>query len=168
MISENLQKLLNQQIHIEAMASNVYLAMGSWAEAEGLNGISQFLYHHSEEERMHMLKLIHYVNERGGRAIIPALEKVKQEYSSIGEVFKALFEHEVTVSKEINKLVEASFGEKDFTTHNFLQWYVSEQMEEEHLARTMLDKLELIGGDTAGLYLFDRECSELAATTPVK
>jgi ferritin len=162
MISATITNLLNQQIHHEATASNVYLAMASWAEVSGYEGICQFLYSHSDEEREHMLKLFHYINERGGKAVVPTLAAVKSDYTSVNEVFQSLLEHEVMVSSEINKLVEASLGEKDFTTHNFLQWYVAEQMEEERLARTLLDKLSLIGNDKAGLYLFDRECGELA------
>ena len=162
MISTYIPTLLHQQILHEATASNVYLAMASWAEVGGYEGISQFLYTHSDEEREHMLKLFHYINERGGKAVVPTLAAVKSEYASVNEVFQSLLEHEVMVSSEINKLVEASHVEKDFTTNNFLQWYVSEQMEEERLARTMLDKLNLIGSDKAGLYLFDRECGELA------
>lgn len=163
MISSTLSQLLNQQIHMEAHASNVYLAMASWAEVKGYEGMSQFLYMHSDEERTHMLKLFHYINERGGQALVPALEAVSHDYSSVQTVFQSLLDHEVAVSLEINKLVEASLAERDFTTHNFLQWYVQEQMEEERLARTMLDKLRLIGSDTGGLYLFDRECGEKAA-----
>jgi ferritin len=168
MISPNITKLLNQQIHHEATASNVYLAMASWAEVNGYEGISLFLYQHSEEEREHMLKLFHYINERGGKAEVPTLAAIKSDFSSVNEVFQSLLEHEVMVSNEINKLVEASLAEKDFTTHNFLQWYVAEQMEEERLARTMLDKLSLIGNDKAGLYLFDRECGDLSKATGEK
>jgi len=160
MISVNLTKLLNQQIAMEAQASNIYLAMASWAEVKGYEGISKFFYGHSEEERQHMLKLFHYINERGGQAMVPPIATVNHDYSGVQEVFQSLLDHEIKVSGEINKLVEVSLSEKDFTTHNFLLWYVSEQMEEERLARTMLDKLKLIGSDTAGLYLFDRECGE--------
>jgi ferritin len=162
MISQNLSKLLNQQIGMESQASNIYLAMASWAEVKGYDGISKFFYMHSDEERQHMLKLFHYINERGGHAVVPPIEAVSLNYPSVQAIFESLLEHEVKVSAEINKLVDASLTEKDYTTHNFLQWYVSEQMEEERLARTMLDKLKLIGTDTGGLYLFDRECGELS------
>jgi ferritin len=75
-----------------------------------------------------------------------------------------VLKHEIKVSNEINKLVDVCLKEKDYTTHNFLQWYVSEQIEEEALARKILDKLKLIGGDSSGLYLFDRDLQQLAAT----
>lgn len=165
MISDLLANLLNQQIQREAEASNAYLAMASWAEVSGYDGISQFLYTHSNEEREHMLKLFHFLNERGGHALVPTVGEVTNKFSSVNKVFESLLNHEVNVSEEINRLVEASLAEKDYATHNFLQWYVTEQMEEERVARNMLDKLKLIGDDKAGLYLFDRDCAQAAATS---
>lgn len=164
MLSEKISSFLNKQIEMEAQASHTYLAMASWAEVQGYSGISAFLYHHSDEERMHMLKLVHFVNERGGHALVPALAKVSSSFESVQQVFETLLEHEVKVSQEINKIVDASLSEKDFATHNFLQWYVAEQIEEERLARTILDKLKMIGNDKGGLYLFDRDLEQLAAT----
>jgi ferritin len=120
------------------------------------------MYRHSDEERQHMLKLIKFVNERGGAAQIPALKSPPMTFKGINEVFELLLKHEVKVSTEINKLVENCLSDKDYTTHNFLQWYVSEQIEEERLARTLLDKLKLIGGDKGGMYLFDRDLENMA------
>ncbi|SHL13611.1 ferritin [Chitinophaga jiangningensis] len=149
---------LNKQILMEAQSSQAYLAMGSWAEIQpGLKGVTKFFYRHSEEERMHMLKLIHFVNERGGFAVIPALEQPVMTFVSLKAAFEQLFKHEVKVSESINDLVEIALAEKDYATHNFLQWFVMEQMEEERLARDCNDKLELIGDDKSGLYLFDRD-----------
>lgn len=157
MISKIIEQGLNTQIELEAFSSQYYLAMASWAEMVGYNGTSKFLYTHSDEERMHMLKLFHYINDRGGHAIVPALEQPPQTFSSIVEVFEMVLNHEIKVSTEINNLVDICLHEKDYTTHNFLQWYVSEQIEEEALARNILDKLKLIGNDKGGLYLFDRD-----------
>jgi ferritin len=162
MISKKIEKLLNQQIDLEADSSQFYLAMASWAERTGYNGVSAFLYRHSDEERLHMLKLIKFVNERGGAAQIPALKSPPINFKGVNEVFEQLLKHEVKVSTEINKLVENCLSEKDYTTHNFLQWSVAEQIEEERLARTLLDKLKLIGGDKGGMYLFDRDLENLA------
>ena len=136
--------------------------MASWAETKGLNGTAQFLYKHSDEERMHMLKLVQYINERGGIAEIPALEKPEASFESLNAVFQKLLEHEIMVTGEINKVVEICLNEKDYTTHNFMQWYVAEQIEEEALARTIMDKLHLIGNDKGGLYLFDRDIQSLS------
>ena len=157
MLKKSVEKALNAQIEAESASSLFYLAMASWAETEGLNGVANFLYRHSDEERMHMLKLVRYVNERGGRSEISALSKPPKKFESVQEVFKLLFEHEVSVSKQINDVVDLCLKEKDYTTHNFMQWYVSEQIEEEALARNILDKLSLIGNDKGGMYLFDRD-----------
>jgi ferritin len=161
MLKNTIEEALNKQILLEGESSQFYLAMASWAENEGLNGTSGFLYRHSDEERFHMLKLVKFVNERGGRAIIPALPQPPKAFDSLQNVFKLLFEHELRVTSEINNLVDICLSEKDYTTHNFLQWYVSEQIEEEALARTLLDKLNMIGNDKGGLYLFDRDLETL-------
>ena len=141
--------------------------MASWAETEGLGGTAQFLYKHSDEERMHMLKLVQYVNERGGKALIPQLDQPQREYKSLTNLFQNLLDHEVMVSNEINNLVDICLSEKDYTTHNFMQWYVAEQIEEEALARTIMDKLNMIGEDKGGLYLFDRDIESISIATNI-
>jgi ferritin len=161
------EKALNEQIEKEASSSQFYLAMASWAENHGLNGTSKFLYTHSDEERFHMLKLVKFVNERGGTAEIPGLSKPPTEFKSLTNVFELLLEHELMVTESINNLVDICLTQKDYTTHNFVQWYVSEQLEEEALARTILDKIKLIGEDKGGLYLFDRDLeNSLIQSTP--
>ena len=158
MLSKKMQDALNEQVRIEAQSSQVYLAMASWAEIQpGIDNITMFFYRHSDEERMHMLKLIHFINDRGGFAMVPALEQPVLTFPSIKHVFSELLKHEIHVSESINKLVEIALDEKDYATHNFLQWYVAEQIEEEGLARTLNDKLELIGDDRGGMYLFDKD-----------
>ena len=157
MLTKKVENALNKQIEFEANASQFYLAMASWAETKGLEGVANFFYRHSDEERAHMLKLIKYVNERGGHAIVPALEKPPKVFDCLSHVFQDLLDHEIMVSQEINKVVDICLKDKDYTTHNFMQWYVAEQIEEEALARHILDKLKLIGDDKGGLYLFDRD-----------
>lgn len=166
MVSNKVEKALNEQIKIEAESSQFYLAMASWAETKGLNGTALFLYQHADEERMHMLKLVKFVNERGGHAIIPALDQPPVEFESIQNVFQKLLDHEVFVTASINQVVDICLSEKDYPTHNFMQWYVAEQIEEEALARTMMDKIKMIGTDKGGLYLFDRDLENLSATLP--
>lgn len=157
MLSKKMQEALNTQVQIEAQSSQVYLAMASWAEIQpGIDNVTAFFYRHSDEERMHMLKLIHFINERGGFAVVPALEQPSLTYPSIKHAFKELLNHEIMVSESINNLVDIALSEKDYATHNFLQWYVAEQIEEESLARTLNDKLEMIGDEKSGLYLFDQ------------
>jgi ferritin len=161
MLSETITQALNEQVALEGSSSQYYLAMASWAENNGLNGVCNFLYRQSDEERVHMLKLIRYINERGGKAIVPAMEEPAREFESLSVIFQKVLNHEVYVTKEINNLVGICLQERDYTTHNFLQWYVSEQIEEEALAKLILDKLNLIGNDKGGLYLFDRDLDSL-------
>lgn len=161
MLSKRMESNLNKQIRIEAESSQIYLAMASYAEIKGLEGVSEFMYAQSDEERMHMLKLFKYINERGGHAIVSELNAPDIDFGSIKEMFETLFDHEVFVSSSINELVHIALEEKDYATHNFLQWYVAEQIEEEAQARTILDKINLIGNDKGGLYLFDNDIKQL-------
>jgi ferritin len=162
MLSKSMAEALNQQVQMEAQSSQAYLAMASWAEIQpGLNGVATFFLKHSEEERMHMLKLMHFINERGGYAIVPELKQPVLTFVSLKKAFEELLKHELEVSASINDLVHLALQEKDYATHNFLQWYVMEQMEEEKLARDCNDKLEMIGDDRSGLYLFDRDIMNL-------
>jgi len=162
MLKPEIEKVLNKQIELEASSSQYYLAMATWCESKGLQGTSNFLYHHSDEERMHMLKLVKFITERGGQVIIPALVQPPTAFDSIEAVFQLVLEHELNVTESINNIIDVCLSVKDYTTHNFMQWYVSEQLEEEALARTILDKLRLIGSDKGGLYLFDRDLQELS------
>lgn len=163
MLNKKVEKALNDQIKVEAESSQSYLAMASWAESAGFSGTSAFLYRHSDEERVHMLKLIKFVNDRGGQAIIPDLKAPGKDFKNLQNVFKLLLEHETRVTNEINGVVDICLKEKDYTTHNFMQWYVAEQIEEETLARNILDKLKLVGNDNGALYLFDRDLLSMAA-----
>lgn len=164
-MNKTIEKLLNEQIALEASSSQVYLAMASWSENKGLNGTAAFLYRHSDEERMHMLKLVKFINERGGTAIIPALTKPKVDFNSMLGIFQSLLAHELEVTASINNVIDVCLSEKDYTTHNFMQWYVAEQLEEEALARNIIDKLKLIGENTGGLYLFDRDMESFDVQT---
>ncbi|CAM1333472.1 ferritin [Tenacibaculum aestuariivivum] len=163
MLSKVIEAALNEQIKIEAQSSQIYLSMACWAETQGFEGVSQFMYAHSDEERMHMLKLVKFVNERGGHAKVSDLVAPPSEFGSFKDMFQTLFDHEVMVSSSINDLVHITLQERDYATHNFLQWYVSEQIEEEALARNILDKINLIGDDKGGLYLFDNDVKQIVA-----
>jgi ferritin len=163
MLSDIIQTALNDQIKIEAGSSQIYLAMASWAEVKGFDGIATFMFRQSDEERVHMLKLIKYVNQRGGQAVVSALEEPKLDYSSFQALFRQLYRHEVFVSESINSLVDTALSQKDYATSNFLQWYVSEQIEEEATAKLILDKIDLIGDDKGGLYMFDNDMKNFTA-----
>ncbi len=167
-MNTRVEKAINDQIKKEASSSQFYLAMASWSENYGLNGTAKFLYAQSDEERFHMLKLVKFVNERGGRAIIPSIEQPPIEFDNLTKIFELLLEHEIMVTESINELVDICLQEKDYSTHNFVQWYVSEQLEEEASARSILDKLKLIDGDKGGMYMFDRDLEKatVLATPP--
>ena len=165
MLSKKIEKALNNQVRIEAESSQIYLSMACWAEIKGLEGVAKFMYAQSDEERLHMLKLVKFINERGGHAQISDLKGPKIDFGSFKDMFQELFNHEVFVSESINDLVHVTLEEKDYATHNFLQWYVAEQIEEEALARTILDKINLIGNDKGGLYLFDRDIQQITVAS---
>lgn len=165
MLSTTIENSLNEQILLETNACNKYLAMATWADVSGYNGVANFFYNQSDEERIHMLKLVRFVNERGGKAIIPKLEAPKSEYKDINELFDVFLKSEESVSENINKIVFQTLNEKNYTVNNFLQWYVTEQAEEEALARTIIDKLKIIGNDKSGLYLFDKDIETIAGET---
>lgn len=166
MLSQIIQDALNKQIKVEGDSSQIYLAMASWAEVQGFEGISTFMFAQSEEERQHMLKLVKYINQRGGQAKISGTVEPVLDLSSYKVLFKQLLEHEVKVSESINDLVGISLDQRDYATHNFLQWYVAEQIEEEANARYILDKINLIGDDKGGLYLFDNEMKNFTSPIP--
>ncbi|HEX5742611.1 MAG TPA: ferritin [Flavobacteriaceae bacterium] len=168
MLSKEIEKALNNQVRLEAESSQIYLAMASWAEVKGFEGVATFMYAQSDEERTHSLKLVKYINERGGHAFISDLKGPKTEYDSIKEIFETQLKHEIFVSESINELVKITLDSKDYATHNFLQWYVAEQIEEESTARTILDKLNLIGEDKGGLYLFDNDIVRFIAPKTAK
>ncbi len=155
MLSEKMLNILNEQVSKEAYASHLYLAMASWADVQGLEGISSWFYAQAEEERGHMLKFIHYINERGGHAIVPVIEQPPKEFEGVKELFDASLEHEQMVTAAINDIVSLALEEKDYTTNNWLQWFVDEQLEEETSVQAIIDKLNILGDHN--LYIFDRD-----------
>jgi ferritin len=163
MESSKVEGLLNEQVGKEAYSSSLYLAMASWAEDNGYRGIAEWLYIQSDEERMHMLKFVKYINDRDGRAIINEIKKPPVDFKDVRDVFEQVLKHEQFITNSINAIVYTASEDKDFTTYNFLQWFVNEQIEEESNARTILDKLKIIGTDS--LYQFDRDITLLRKQT---
>ena len=159
MLSKRIEDICNRQVEKEGYSSNLYLAMASWAENEGYKGVAEWLYAQSEEERMHMLKFIGYINEKDGKAIIPAFEKPSFKVKSVKELFEAVMKHENFITASINEIVALAMQEKDFSSYNWIQWFVNEQIEEESNVKTILDKIKLVG--EANLYLFDRDIMSL-------
>lgn len=163
MVHKNVEKAINEQIIVEGYSSQLYLAMASWCAAKGFAGSAKFLFKHSDEERIHMLKLIHYLNERGGHAIVATLKAPPVNFADISSLFHEILKHEEYVTGCINGLVEITMNEKDFNTANFLQWFLMEQVEEESLFRGILDKIKLLGKEASMFYLLDRELEGLSA-----
>jgi ferritin len=159
MLKKKVEDMCNRQVEREGFSSNLYLSMASWAENNGLPGIALWLYAQAEEERIHFLKFIKYINERGGNAVIPAFKKPASEFKNAEELFKEVLKHEEFVTSSINEIVHVTLEEKDYNTHNFLQWFVMEQVEEEASVKTILDKIRLVG--VTNLYIFDRDILSL-------
>ncbi len=155
MLPKKVEEILNVQIQKEDYSSQLYLAMASWSENKGLAGVAEWLYAQAEEERVHMLKIVHYVNERDGVAVIPGMEQPPADFGDVQVMFEKVLEHEQFISASINQIVAVCLKENDFTTHNWIQWFVNEQIEEEASARALLDKLKLVG--KTHLYMFDRD-----------
>lgn len=164
MINLKVQSALNDQIKKEEYSSRLYLAMAIWCEQSGYPGAAKFLFSHADEERMHMLKLVHYLNDRGGKALLATIDQPDSEFNSLLDVFEKVMEHEKYITESINNLYEVTVHEKDYTTMNFLQWYITEQLEEESLFNTILDKIKLVGTDKAGMFHIDKELEGMTIT----
>lgn len=160
-LTNETEKRLNEQIALEGLSSSYYLAMASWCDKSGYATSADFLYRHAEEERQHMLKFFHYINEAGGHAKHPDITGIKHDYSNLREVFESILDHEIAVTKAINELVDHCFEIKDFTTVQFLQWFVTEQREEETLARRAVELFDIIGEEGVGLWTIDSEIGKL-------
>jgi len=167
MINKNVEKAINIQIRNEEHSSRIYMAMASWCEVNGYRGASDYLYKQSEEERFHMLKFIRYVNDRGGYALLSALEAPAAEFASLQVVFEQVMKHEEFITDSINKLYEIALNEKDYTTGNSLQWFINEQIEEESTVHGILDKMKLAGNEAGGMFHVDKDLAAMAAAKVV-
>jgi len=155
MLSKKVENILNVQVDKEGYSSHLYLSMAVWAETKGLGGIADWLYAQAEEERMHMLKLVKYINERDGSAAIIAVGEPPTEFGTVREMFDKVLEHEQFISGSINEIVQVCIDENDHTTNNWIQWFVTEQIEEEASVKSLIDKLKLVGEHN--MYMFDRD-----------
>lgn len=159
MLIKKIEDICNRQIEREGYSSNLYIAMASWAETSGFSGVAAWLYNQADEEKIHMMKFIRYINERGGKAVFPAFKKPPSDFKGVEEMFREVLKHEEFVTASINEIVALTLDEKDFNTHTFLQWFVMEQIEEEASARNILDKIRLVGKNN--MYLLDRDILSL-------
>lgn len=161
MLSEKLLKKLNEQVTLEFYSSNLYLQMSAWCDHKGLVGSAKFLRDHANEEMAHMKKIFDYIQDTGALAIIEQIEKPSCDFKDVRDVFERTYKHEKMITAQINEIVDLALSEKDFSTFNFLQWYVAEQHEEEKLFKSILDKFDIIGVDGRGLFMIDKEIGNL-------
>ncbi len=148
-LSKKIEVILNKQVTKEAEAAQIYLSYGCWADSEGYSGIANYLFRHSQEERNHMMKVMQYIMERGGKVKIEAIKTPPSNPKNLKDCFERTFKHEVDNSTAINGIVNLAHEEKDWATFNFAQWFVKEQIEEEKLVMDLLDKLKIAGGPEA-------------------
>ena len=164
-ISPKMKKVLNDQVTLEASASSSYLAMASWCEVTGYQGSANYFYIQSDEERTHMLKIVHYLNDMGAVASISAIKAPVGSYKSLEGLIKTALKNEQTVTKAIHTMVDIAQKEKDHSTYAFLEWFVNEQVQEETKFETVLQKFDLIGRDKLAINEIDKILA-MDATAP--
>lgn len=160
MISEKMQKALNDQINAELFSSYLYLSMAAYFEAEKWNGFGSWMALQSSEEYSHAMKIYSFLNEAGGRVMLDAIQRPKFDWKSSKEVFEEAHKHELYITDRINELVNLALSEKDHATNNFLQWFVKEQVEEVATVSQIVHKFNVIGDSKGSLYMLDHELSK--------
>lgn len=156
MLSNKIKNALNEQIQKEAYASNAYLTLATWCEERSLDGIAEYFYDASNDERDHMLEVYKYLNTYGGSAHIKPLKDSSVKLKNILEVFNYVFdlEHEVTIA--INKLAKLAYEENDFATFKFLEAFVLEQQQSEKGVNELIDIIKRVGHDEKSLYYLNK------------
>ncbi|MBC8415471.1 MAG: ferritin [Candidatus Cloacimonetes bacterium] len=168
MISKKLQDAINKQINKELYSEYLYLSMAAYLESIGLEGFANFFKVQIQEERFHAMKFFDYVNERGGRVILEAIDRPQIEFKSPVEIFEIAYNHEQYVTKLINELMEVAIKENDHAAKSFLNWYIDEQVEEEASMDKILNQLKMIGGKGQGMLMLDKELAARTFTPPAQ
>ena len=166
MLSEKMLTALNNQINAELYSAYLYLAMSSDFTSKNLSGFANWIRCQAMEEQVHAMKLYDYVRERGGRITLTAIDAPPREWESPLASFEAAYQHEVKVTGMINNLVDISLAESDHATHVFLQWFVSEQVEEEASTDEVVQKLKLMGDAPGGIFIIDSELARRVFAMP--
>ncbi len=166
MLTEKIEKAVNDQINAELYSSYLYAAMSMYFDSIDMSGASSWMKAQAQEELVHAWKFMDYVNERGGRVELQAIDKPPVSWESVLDAFQAALSHEEKVSSLINNLVTLAREENDHMTDNFLQWYVAEQVEEEASAAEVVRKLKLIGNSGGGMFMIDNELGQRVFTPP--
>jgi len=157
MISNKMEKALNEQLNAELFSSYLYLSMAAHFESNNWRGFAHWMKKQSEEEYGHAMKFFGFINEVGKKVTLDKIEKPKLEWDSPLEAFEEALKHEEYITKRINDLVNLAVEEKDHATNNFLQWFVKEQVEEVSSVQTIVETMKLIGDHTGSLFMLDRE-----------
>ncbi len=166
MISKKIEQALNDQINAELYSAYLYLSMAAYFEAENLPGFANWMRIQTQEETMHAMKIYDYVNERGGRVLLKPIAGPQTKWKSPLAAFEATYKHEQVVTGRINELVDLAIEEKDHASNAFLQWFVTEQVEEEQSADEIVQKLTLIKDSQGAMYMLDKEMGQRVFTPP--
>jgi len=156
-MKKKMVKALNDQMNVELFSAYLYFSMSTYFRDKNLNGFTHWMELQVQEELTHAQKLSNYISERRGTVILEAIEKPKHSWKSPLDAFENAFEHEKMISKRINDLVKLAREENDNATYNFLQWFVSEQVEEESTVDAIVQNLKLIDGFGPGLFILDKD-----------
>ena len=166
MISKKLQDALNAQINAEMWSAYLYLSMAMYCEEQGRGGVANWYRVQFKEEQAHAEVLMNYVNQRGGRVLLAPIDEVPTTWDSVLDTFKHTLEHEQKVTSLINNIYALAEQEHDYATRDRLNWFVSEQVEEEDNAAKLIDKFTLVGNDGMGVYMLDQELASRTFVTP--
>lgn len=166
MIDQRMQEALNKQLNAELYSAYLYLSMSAHFQSLNLAGFANWMRVQAQEELAHALKFYDYVNERGGRVVLQPVEAPPAAWDSPLAVFEHVYQHEQKVTGMINKLVDLAVEARDHATNNFLQWFVSEQVEEEASANEVVQKLKLAGDAASALFMIDRELAQRVFVPP--
>lgn len=167
MLTTDMVKKLNEQLNLEFYSANLYLQMSAWCSDKGYEGAAAFLKAHSQEEMEHMQRLFDYLSDTGALPLLGQIAAPPVDFKSISDVFNQTYEHEQLITCEINKLAHLAMTTQDYSTFNFLQWYVAEQHEEEKLFKSVLDKLDMVGESGKALFLLDKDLKNMSAATHI-
>lgn len=164
MVSEKIINLINEQITKEQYAAQLYLSMSAWFASQDLEGISNYFRIQSKEELMHADKMFDFINHVGGQVILDTVAKPPHEFDGTQDIFEKALEHEKYVTRSIFSIVKAANEESDFATIAFLQWFITEQVEEEASASQLVTKIKMVKDNPSALYLFDQELAQRVFT----
>lgn len=166
MINPTLSDALNEQMNFEFYSAHVYIALAGYCSGESLDGFANFFIVQAEEERFHAMKIYKYLNDRGIRVKLSGMDTPINEYNSILDVYEHAFEHEKVVTKRIYDLSDLALNDREHATMQFLKWFIDEQVEEEAMFDTIINKLKRIDQDSNAFFMLDAEFAQRTFTPP--